>query len=47
MQEDKATLNRFPSIHATMTAVTKATVPEIQLLVAEMIAGKVMTERVT
>ena len=40
-------MNRLPSIQATMIAVTKATVPEIQLLVAEMIAGQVMTERVT
>ncbi len=38
-------MNRLPSIQATMIAVTKATVPEIQLLVAEMIAGKVMTEK--
>ena len=46
-QDARATVKRLPENHATITATAKATIPEIELLVAVMIAGNAMTASVT
>lgn len=47
MQDAKATLNRLPSLYATMTATKKAESPDIRLFVAVIIAGNDITASVT
>lgn len=47
MQDANATLNRLPSLYATITATTNAAIPDIRLLVAVIMAGKAMTDKVT
>lgn len=47
MQDANATLNRLPSLYATITAITNAAIPDIRLLVAVIMAGNAMTDKVT